>query len=152
MELSGKRWVVSDMDLFDIAVASKLAGGGGGGNPNTIQTVSGTAANPFGNIDKVALNAALLSNQATVKMELDFTVLGAGTVSAYIKGVDTSRYDNAFELSVGDAFVKSAGSMSWDDDGNILMLYMSQGDTSTNIKSYASNVPTSMTIIWHPLP
>lgn len=39
MELNGRRWVVSDMDLFDIAVARKLAGGGSGGGGSSFGTL-----------------------------------------------------------------------------------------------------------------
>lgn len=51
MELSGKRWVVSDMDIFDIAVAKKLAGdggGGGGGGSSDFSTAEVTFTNNVG--------------------------------------------------------------------------------------------------------
>ena len=50
------------MDLFDIAVAKKLSGGGSGGTPVATHTVEGTLRNPFGDFGYTFVRDALKNN------------------------------------------------------------------------------------------
>lgn len=51
---------------------------GGGGNPNYVETIEGTLANPWGSVDPSALHQSVLSGDASAMLDIDATVLGFG--------------------------------------------------------------------------
>lgn len=136
------------MDLFDIAVARKLAGGGGG-NPNTVQTVTGTLSNMFGTVDLDELEAALSTLNASAYVEIDASALGAGTIHGYMQ-VNTETH--LFYISGSD--IRSTLSEStayyvvW-GAGELDRARMLSNENIVDISSYGSAINTTMTIVWH---
>lgn len=143
------------MDLFDIAVAKKLSGGGGGGgNPNQKQVVTGTASNPFGEINVSELKAAIRSGDASATIFMDTSqIMG----SSYTIPFDTPTSATSF-LAVSNAYVDTASDSVnavrgvWKDDGSVYVLDAFTNGHAVDGKEYASMIPTVLTIIWHPLP
>lgn len=144
------------MDLFDIAVTKKLSGGSGGsgGNPNQQQVVTGTAANPFGNVDVSKLKSAMMAGGASATIFMDTSQL-VGT--SYTIPFDTPTSATGF-LTVSSAYVDTAHDSvravygSWKDDGSIYVLASFTNGHAVDAKEYASMIPTSLVINWHPLP
>ena len=147
------------MDLFDIAVAKKFSGGGGGGNPNYVQTITGTAANPWGGIAK-ELHTAMVNGDASANITF---VMGQQTLQVpLVNNIGTAgfiiRYGNYFP-SAGNIFEFYATWFFDDDTSDIIRLYDayviegSDGSyTYTDYKNMTSMIQTTLTIVWHPLP
>lgn len=151
--------VEMDSTLANGFIADGLAeeySGGGGGNPNTIQTVTGTLASPWGEINFEELYAAIANKNATATMTIDASALGFGNVIAKLSASNVTEnfiYSNGAMFS-GDEpnFTVSAFNLSWwRSDGELDMAYMYSNNTINSIKSYANSLPTSLEIIWHPL-
>ena len=138
------------MDLFDIAVASKLTGGGGS-NSNSIQVITGTADSIFADVDYSKLCQAIYNNNATALCESDGSVLGAGVTKFYFK------CNNSSELYADGGSVGSLDNITmafyvgFDSSGTLANYKMGQNGTVTDLISYASLIPTTLTIIWHPI-
>lgn len=134
-------------NLFDIAVARKLSGGGGGGNPNTEQTVTGTLANPWGDIDPVELTSAIGTRDADASITIDASALGAGTVYGrlgatnhlYVTGANLTDSTMAYEVI-------------YDLVGVLYSAKMLSGGQVVDISQYASVLPATIVVVWHPLP
>lgn len=143
------------MDLFDIVAAKKLpGGGGGGGNPNQKQVVTGTAANPFGDVDVSELKSAMMAGGASATIFMDTSQLVG---SSYTIPFDTPTSATSF-LAVSNAYVDTAfDSVNavrgvWKDDGSVYVLDAFTNGHAVDAEEYASMIPTVLTIIWHPLP
>ena len=141
-----------EMYLYAIA---QNGGGGGGGNPNTVQTITGTLDDPWGDVDFDELSEALQSGNATAIIEADATALGFGTITCYITGYfGGSPERNRNVISDGSPNAEggtTAYSVSWTADEISVFTIFAAG-TYTNALDYATLVPTTLTIIWHPLP
>lgn len=146
----------------------KAASGGGGGNPNRVQTVNGTLANPFGTMstEEIEEVVSALPNHddadtawnATAFLELDGTGIGVGKGYGYL-------WRFGITSTVSDGLSGSSTSMQgylgiWDFDAENsysaeeLEMYSIEGGTGTvaDMLQYAEYIPTTLTIIWHPLP
>lgn len=134
-------------NLFDIVVARKLSGGGGGGNPNTEQTVTGTLANPWGDVDPVELASAIGTRDADASIVIDASALGAGTVGGRLGATDR-LYVNGANLVDGTM----AYDVIWGPDGTLYDAKMLSGGQVVYISQYATMLPTTIIVIWHPLP
>lgn len=140
-------------DLFDVVVARKLSGGGGGGNPNQKQVVTGTAANPFGNVDVTELKSAMMTGGASATIFMDTSQLVG---RSYTVPFDTPTSATAF-LTASSAYVDTAFDSVhalygvWEDDGSIYALASFTNGHAVDGTEYASMIPTVLTIIWHPL-
>lgn len=127
----------------------KQAGGGGGGNPNRVETVTGTLANPFGDLDFEGLAAGLTQNSVTIYLTamgstmygqkqgstiLFGTVLFAAAVdqTPYIGGSVTYAYNSQTGVAIDYAKVLPPGGQTWLD--------------------LPTTTPTVLTVIHHPLP
>lgn len=138
------------MNLYDVAIAKKLSGGGGGGgNPNTTQTITGTLNAPFGSVDIGALGTALSSMNASAYFEADASALGAGTVSARLAGDNTGIWGNGASFGVSDSVI--AFGLSWGSSGSLTFAKMFSDGNVMDISPYGSMIPTTLTIVWHPL-
>ena len=135
------------MDFYDINLAKALGGGGGGGNPNTEQTVMGTLAAPWGDIDPVELASAVGARDADASIVIDASALGAGTVSGRM-GANGYMYVNGAVLSGATM----AYEVVWMPDGGLYSAKMLSGGQVVDISPYASALPTTIEIVWHPLP
>lgn len=129
--------------------------GGGGGNPNYVETITGTLANPWGDKEYAGLIADIDSNAVTAIMVA--TVPGGGgtslpfslvTIDSSIRGSGAFyNYTNLDGPSLNEAFA-----VTWDDDGTLHYAVITQGGADTDITAYASLATTTLTIIHHPLP
>lgn len=131
----------------------------GGENPNYMQTITGTAADPWGGIAKdlhtaianggASATIAFSMGQQTLQVPLSNNVGTAGFII---------RYGNYYPAN-GDIFEFYATWFFDDDTSDVIRLYDayviegSNGSyTHTDYKNMASMIPTTLTIIWHPLP
>lgn len=131
-----------------------------GGNPNRVQVIYGTMFNPFGTgqIDIMGLKEALKNNDATVFLEGDASGIGFMEFWSNINWSHdwfyaSSGFDNPNDHTytgfvgrwdiyhVGDDYPVEINSLSVWDNGEY-----------TNAYSYADQIPTKLTVIWHPIP
>lgn len=137
-----------------------LMDGGGGGNPNRVETITGTAANPWGDVDFNTFYNALRNNEANAYITLDVTALGYPTsITVYSNNAwDTGRvmwiaFTNAnIQGGADDSAVYCSFGMDYVDEEPDYFIGAWLGGEVTIITDYASLVPTTLTIIWHPLP
>ena len=142
----------------------------GGGNPNSVQTIVGTLANPWGDMsadDFIAFGEALHNNNANAIIEMDGTALGMGVANFrdfYLSNSDPTTY--WVHINGGTAVTDGVGivaTVSYYNYNNEIALAsaivgsytcdVGEGTINTqSVFSYASLVPTTLTIIWHPLP
>lgn len=128
---------------------------GGGENPNHVQTITGTATNPFGdgNIDYYAnLSQAIQNKTATV-------IVHMGT--AQILGIDLDMYIDSIRNAIFHgryAFLPSdtnymAFEAEWDRVNETFYLHsVSKESGYVDGSAYSGVIQTVTTIIWHPLP
>ena len=154
---SGSTFVEVDtgkLFLFNEAASTWLEiGSGSGGNPNSVQVITGTLANPFGDVDLEELETAFDNGGASMTIIVDATVIGQGVFPRAVMNW-TSEY--SFTLSSVRGYTTelvSAALVIWDSDtGNVSVATMYSGATGTDILSYAASIPTTLTIYWHPMP
>lgn len=163
-------YIVKDTELTSVANAIRTKGGtnsqlvfpngfvsaignisGGGGNPNTVETVSGTLANPFGNIDLTELATALASKDATAYLDINASALGVGTISSKpsVNGSEGNIYITGSNIEGNDV---SAYNITWNASGELIIANMFMGGNVTSILPYEDNLTTTLTVVWHPLP
>lgn len=137
-----------DVESFLLGIAA----GGGGGNPNYVETIKGTMANPWGEADYVQLVSDVASNNATVYISVPSMSL---SFDAYLV-VDA---DNTFIVSgadfsvVGDVpSLKLAARASYTSVGALSRLLMWQNGTTVDVTDQLSGAETDLTIIHHPMP
>jgi len=126
-------------------------GGSGGGNPNTVQTITGTLDDPWGDLDYAEFRAALIANEATAKIAADATSLGFGTIEQPVQAGDNmSTFTDGCFI---DGENITANDIRWDSTiGDLVTFAIFANGTVADAIQYASLVPTTLTIIWHPLP
>lgn len=125
---------------------------GGGGNPNRVQTITGTAENPWGDVDAQELAVAMKEGNASATMK--FTSPGG----AYEQTLYTTGLNGYIALegcSING--VEALGYQAvWDSDTGALTRLFQFDSTNTpqitDLGAYASLITTTLTIIWHPLP
>lgn len=139
----------------------------GGGNPNRVQTITGTLAEPWGDVGFDALFEALplyhddtttTARNATAIIRIDGTSLGMGSAKlplhSYESGLSDFIYGDGIAI-LAKGFLAAEG--GWKKDGICeANIYTGSSQdwtyTETDIEAYASAIPTTLTIIWHPLP
>lgn len=132
-----------------LAVAQKLAEGGGGGNPNTVQTITGTVGNPWGDVDYDELMTAIKSGDASAMLDFTFNQI---PVSLRLSATEEIYGTTAQILPVSNIYL--AASATW-HGSNPIEVYMVGTDTSNEIidaSATVKDIPSTLTIIWHPLP
>lgn len=153
----GVDYVVDDLKQFArwrkkcLEGLAKNHGGGGGGSSNTKKTVTGTLANPFGDIDVADLCSKLQTMDATAYLTIDATALRAGTIVSRPFANSTYFWTNG--ASINDSVASSSAySIQWAiSDGSLYMAEMISGGNLVDISSYASALTTSMTVVYHPI-
>ena len=132
-------------------VKSMIENNGSGSNPNSIQVITSTLDAIFADVDYPKLCRAIYNNNATALCECDGSVLGAGTVKFYFKCSNGNElYAEGGSVGVLDN-ITQAFYVSFDSTGTLTDYKMGQNGTVTNLISYASQIPTTLTIIWHPV-
>lgn len=142
----------TDIDVSEYATADVNVAGGGG-NPNTIQTVTGTLANPFGDINAAELRTALLNKEATGYLTIDASALSAGTINGLLVSNSELQtiYSNGANIYTS-VETSTAYNVVWDLTKELLRAQMLSGGNIVAIEQYQDNIPTSLTVVWHPLP
>ena len=125
--------------------------GGGGGNPNSIQTVNGTLDNPWGDLNYSELVDAIGDHNASATISFNASALGAGTFVNYLYS-DAGTGDLSLEIAKYSETVHAGVRVGWGSSGALTNAYMDRNGTLQDMSSYASLLTTHLTVIWHPLP
>ena len=129
----------------------------GGGNPNSVQVIEGTAEHFWGDLDFDVLCNAIINGNASAIIVLDLTVLSLGSLKLSINASTTTSDRCAMDAmyAIGSAYnLTNAARGYWEpsrDNYISFNMYASDG-TGTDITSYAPQIPTTLTIYWHPMP
>jgi hypothetical protein len=143
---------VTAAGLNNIEQGITNASGGGGGNPNTVQTVTGTLSNMFGNVDLDELEDALSTLNATAYVEIDASALGAGMIHGYMQvNTETHLFYVGGSALLPTLSASTAYYVEW-GAGALNRARMLSNGNIVDISSYGSTINTTMTIVWHPLP
>lgn len=127
----------------------------GGGNPNYVETITGTLANPFDdyNITELAASANI-DNSVNMYLVADATAIGLGVYPlSWLKPLNDS--DNGI-LYFGASYLPLSGNnlvadVHYSSTGLSLARIMI-GTTISDMSPYAEAIVTTLTIIHHPLP
>lgn len=130
--------------------------GGGGENPNYVQTVTGTLRNPWGNvgdIDIKELSTAITPRikEATAYIDIDATALNFGHIYSILTNYSLQKIaaqgaDIASTVDKSNAFTSE-----WSNNGVLLSANAFAGGNIMDLLSYADSLPTTLTIVWHSL-
>lgn len=131
------------MDIFDIAIAKALGGGGGGGK--TTKTVTGTLANPWGDLDHKELETAIMNQNAFVNLTIDASALGAGEITSRPSADEYGMFTNGASVT---SYSVSAYGIEWNGSGSLSFAAMSNNGTYVDISPYATALPTTMTVVY----
>jgi hypothetical protein len=129
---------------------------GGGGNPNRVQTVTGTLAQPFGDYDLYeSLLDAITNENASAQLEFVFNntpqrlPLLPNVGSPGLIGSTAQISEVAY----------AAAHAHWSDpvQGEYRLVFAKMVGTATggqivDISAMAPSISSALTIIWHPLP
>lgn len=153
------------LNAVNLADGQELSGGG---NPNSVQVITGTLDNPWGvagvgEVNPDTLVAALNSNNANAIVEVNGTTLGFGIVNCSVEPLDDHFHITACNVKDDSASAFEALYDYTEADtmhdwslimANALILRADDYPTAsiTNLDEYASTIPTTLTIYWHPMP
>ena len=121
--------------------------GGGAGNPNYIETIEGTLANPFGELDVEELFSGLANNGLT----LILLALGSSLVGQII-GNNSILFGTAVFSDPTDSAPWLGGSVSYyfpDDTVQLGYAKVCQNGVWNDIPA---TMRTGLTVVHHPLP
>ena len=134
------------LNLFDVLLLRKFDGGGG--NPNTQQTIVGNVANPWGDVDYTQLVAALASGDAHATIAFEFNGMG---VMMPLASNGYNVYGSA--ATIGEDVASSLSAvLKWHSTGPIAIAKAITGGQLQNMISYTPRLVSSLTIYWHPMP
>ena len=127
---------------------------GGGGNPNRVEAITGTLAEPFGEHSIAELIEAVSQNNATVKMSVS---IGQSTaVLIFNANAElNSLYSGICELTEnvdGTGTVSTGVSLIYTLEHGITFASVLMSGQYMNLVPQAAYMQTETTIIWHPLP
>ena len=136
--------MVLDTESFLLGIA---AGSGGGGNPNYVATVTGTLANPFGELDVEELFSGLVNNDSTLMLS---------SLGSLLMGQIGNNNSILFGTVI---FSDSTESTPW--LGGSVSYYLSDDTVQLGYAKLCQNnvwidIPatteTGLTVVHHPLP
>ena len=145
------------MSLFrELALAKGFSGGG---NPNETETLVGTLESPFVglSVEPSVLLSALEDRNASAFISLDASSVGLGVYVYPLINNGNSFYAGLTSIDSYTLFVSEA---MWHVSGSGVELstaFMADGEITTpslritDMFSYASVLPTTLTIYWHPM-
>lgn len=124
----------------------------GGGNPNYVETIQGTLANPWGSISPATLKEELTFFNASAELIIDARALVQDSV--YLQASYRSPQDILWFYSVGTISETntSAVGVTYEATGAFMNAMALNAGQFMNISPYASSLPTVLRIIHHPLP
>lgn len=130
-----------------------LENGGTGGNPNIVETITGTLDDPFGDYTIAELVEAISSNNATVKMAVSMgSSEGSFPISANVQFTQLYASECNISVSGGSATVPTAVFFSYVDGTGLTRADAILSGQYTSLVPQAAYITTETTIIWHPLP
>lgn len=132
-----------------------VPGDEGGGNPNRVETITGTMADPWGDFDHQELFDALSNNNASCRLVADLTVLGMTDLEPLLYANEYETSPNAYSsgATIGNAEQYSCYQAIWGYiNGDLTYFSGVFSGVYQDLSVYASSIPTTLTIIWHPLP
>ena len=133
-------------------IYDKASGGGGGGNPNYIETIEGTLANPFGDLDKREIIGKVFAKDASVFISFTF---GDVTISM-LQGIALNSSVLAFYNIETDAedYIESVSMLCYSSGEYALIADYSAFDSAVfyNDQAKLKFIPSTLIIIHHPLP
>lgn len=126
---------------------------GGGGNPNRVEAITGTLAEPFGEHSIAELIEAVSQNNATVKMSVSMGQ-STGVLIFNTNAALNSLYSAICEFTVsGSTGTVSTGvSLVYTLEHGITIADVLMSGQYMNLVPQAAYMQTETTIIWHPLP
>lgn len=127
----------------------------GGGNPNMVQTITGTLADPWGDLDHQELFDALSHNNASCRLAVDLTEIAMGSLTTLLFAEEDKTSPDAYSsgASITSSEVYRCYQARWSYiDGDLCAFTAVLSGVYQDLSSYASAIPTTLTIIWHPLP
>lgn len=154
------------MDVVDILYAKNKFGGSGGGNPNRVQVIEGTLANPLGepteSLSIVVLALEIINGNASATLEFDYIMNGDTLhLSSYLNGqIEVNPDYWVYRLyfmynAISDSLNMGAFAL-WrytiDEGFTLNALYAQDSGFVFDLSENASLVPTTLTIYWHPMP
>ena len=119
---------------------------GGGGNPNYVETISGTVANPWGAANYLELIDGISSNELTVAMTIGGTSLNASVINGILFSMAL------FDLPEGTEPYQGASVFYSILNEGALTIAKANFGTGSGWGDLPSATPTTLTIIHHPLP
>lgn len=126
--------------------------GGGGSNPNYVETITGTLANPWGVVRYSELKNELANNNASCKLVIDATSIGFDIFSLLGNtSTDGAVYFELIATGGSTVDVWAAISVNYNIVGELTSAFSLIGGNAMNISVYP-NLPTTLTIIHHQLP
>ena len=136
------------MHMLD--TVSFLLGIAAGGKSANLEIITGTADNPWGDLDVAALRSDIANNNASAKMELTMgglTIKGNVSIVSGHLTVMGAFYDDS------PVAIREAYNCDWDAElgGQMVHLYSTQGGVSSDMTSYAPAITTILYVIRHPL-
>ena len=123
-----------------------------GGNPNYMETIEGTLANPWGDIDPSELHQSVLSGDASVYLKIDATALGFGHVEISLSPFqDSLIYFTGIATSGSNVEGWMALALYYKLPGTFERARLLQNNTVTDMSQYATMLSTVLTVIHHPM-
>ena len=129
---------------------------GGGGNPNRVQTVTGTLAQPFGDYDLYeSLLDAITNGNASA--QLDFVFNDLPQKLPLVPNVGSPGLIGSSAQISAAAYAAARVLWAGSDQGVYRLVFASMVGTATggqivDISAMAPGISSTLTIIWHPLP
>ncbi len=124
-------------------------------NPNRVETITGTAVNPFGNGNRdyyVNLARAIQNKNATVIVHLGTTQILGKDIDMYIEISGTATFNGRYAFLPTDTNYM-AFNAQWDKINETYYLHaVSKASGFVDGSEYAGTIQTVTRIIWHPLP
>ncbi len=123
--------------------------GSGGGNPNFVETITGTMADPWGELDYAELVQDVGNNDATATL----AVPSMNLVAYLISNQSELSLNGANFISAGDDMTLAVAAFAkYGADGALNVILMWQNGTAMDVTSMLSGAETTLTVIHHPLP
>ena len=129
---------------------------GGGGNPNRVETRTGTLAEPFGVLAN-SISQGLYNGDCSAVMDIDSRAIGGGEFSLVLKSNSDGIEGVLANVTNTECY---AAQVIWAQglDYSVSSAHFCTASTSdetltiTDISEYASLITTTLTIYWHPMP
>ena len=141
-------------ELKALTKAIEEQGSSSGGNPNYVETIEGTMANPWGNIDFETIANKCLSNDATMYLFVHGEEAGRSDIELSLQRAGMGSGEIPFGATRGNSLEGLGGALAIYDGstGNAIVTTIEIGGTVTDLSETAEQIPTTLTIVHHPLP